>query len=549
MNAASVDRLAARLWTAPDTDAMPSLAQAILLALGHHRAGRIDEAQRLCRVCLAFDPANTDALQVLALTAGSRRQWGAASVILQRAIVVDGMNAPLHNSLGNALQRLRRLPAAATCYRRAAALAPGFAEAYYNHGITLWDQGQLGQAAQNYRRAVIMRPDYAKAYNNLGNALAHLGRMEEAQTAYRVAQALAPAAEEILLNTGTLAARCGLDGEAEAHCRRALGVNPAFPEAHTELGMLLLAQGKMRDGFAEYEWRCRERVWQDQAPRLPGRPWNGEPLAGRTLLLHAEQGFGDTIQFCRFAPQLRQRGARVLLLCPKPLLRLMGSLHGIDGIVSDGDPSPAADFTLPLLSVPRALGVTLETIPANVPYLSPDPAAAEAWNRRLRSHDGLKVGLVWAGAARRHDIAASLVDRRRSLDLTQLHPLAGLAGVRFFSLQMGEAAEQSAAWPKASDLIDVTGELTDFADTAALVANLDLIISVDTAVAHLAGALDRPVWLLSRFDGCWRWLRDRTDSPWYPSLRIFRQQKPGDWAPVIRRITAELEALASASRL
>ncbi|WP_109118917.1 tetratricopeptide repeat-containing glycosyltransferase family protein [Azospirillum sp. TSO22-1] len=521
---------------------MSSVAQAILLALGHHRAGRFDDARRVCRVCLAFDPANPDALQVLALTAGGLGRWEEAGAMLRRAIAVNGALAPLHNSLGNALQRLRRFPDAEACYRRAVALDPGFAEALYNRGITLWEQGRLAAAVRDYRRALTARPDYTKAYNNLGNALSNLERGAEAQTAYRAALALVPGSEEVLLNLGALAARGGRDDEAEALFRRALAANPGFAEAHTELGMLRLAKGSFRDGFAEFEWRRREAVWRSQAPQLPGKPWAGEPLDGRTILLHAEQGFGDTIQFCRFAPRLRQLGARVLLLCPKPLRRLLDSLPGIDGVVAAGEPLPAFDVHLPLLSLPAALGTTLETIPAGIPYLQPDPAAAAAWRQRLGAHEGLKVGLVWAGAARRHDIAASLVDRRRSLDLAQLRPLAGVKGVRFVSLQVGEAAAQAGGWPADSALIDPTAGVGDFADTAAVVANLDLVISVDTAVAHLAGALGRPVWLLSRFDGCWRWLRGRADSPWYPTLRVFRQPSPGDWPAVVRRVAAELES-------
>lgn len=525
---------------------MSNAAQAIMLALGHYRAGRFAEARGLCRICLAFDPAGADALQVLALAAGGQGDWGAAGAALRRAITVNRMLAPLHNSLGNALQKLGRFPDAETCYRRAAALEPDFAEAHYNRGITLWEQERLDDAADGYRRALTVRPDYTKARNNLGNALANLGRTDEARRAYRTALALVPGSEEILLNLGTLAARSGRYGDAEKLCRRALTASPDFAEAHTELGMLLLARGDLRNGFAEFEWRRRERLWQSRAPRLPNQPWNGEPLSGRTILLHAEQGFGDTIQFCRFAPHLKQRGARVLLLCPKPLQRLLGSLHGIDGVLTDGEtPLPAVDFTLPLLSLPQALGVTLETIPADVPYLLPDPAAAEAWRQRLHGGDGLKVGLAWAGAARRHDIAASLVDRRRSLNLSQLHPLAAIAGVRFFSLQVGGPARQAAAWPGAAGMAVPVNGFGDFADTAALIANLDLIITVDTAVAHLAGAMARPVWLLSRFDGCWRWLRDRTDSPWYPTARVFRQPAPGDWDAVVRRVAAELEGIAS----
>jgi hypothetical protein len=263
------------------------------------------------------------------------------------------------------------------------------------------------------------------------------------------------------------------------------------------------------------------------------------------LLLHAEQGLGDTLQFCRYAPLAAAR-ARVVLEVQAPLARLLSSLPGVSQVIARGEALPAFDAQAPLLSLPRAFGTTIETVPARVPYLAADPDQAAAWGRRLAALPGLKVGLCWAGEPRAGFPELAAIDARRSISLAALAPLAKVAGVSFVSLQKGAPAAQAADPPPPMALFDYTAELADFADTAALVENLDLVISVDTSVAHLAGAMARPVWLLNRFDTCWRWLLDRQDSPWYPTLRLFRQTTPGDWTSVIADLRQALHILASA---
>ena len=263
------------------------------------------------------------------------------------------------------------------------------------------------------------------------------------------------------------------------------------------------------------------------------------------MFLHAEQGLGDTLQFCRYAPAVAAKGATVILEVPAPLKSLMRTLPGVEHVVSEYDPSRPFDFHCPLMSLPLAFGTRVETIPAPVPYLWPNPFRTSAWRERLARLGGIKVGLVWAGSARLGNPGALLIDRRRSMRLQQMWPFGAIEGVTLVSLQKGEPASQTRPPPPGLAINDWTDELGDFADTAALIEALDLVISVDTSVAHLAGALGKPVWVLNRHDRCWRWLLDREDTPWYPTMRLFTQPRPGDWASVVRRVSGELRDFAS----
>ena len=275
--------------------------------------------------------------------------------------------------------------------------------------------------------------------------------------------------------------------------------------------------------------------------------WQGtEDLSAKTILLHAEQGLGDTLQFVRYAPLVAARGGRVIVACQAPLKRLLTRLEGVAQVISVGEPWPDFDLHCPLSSLPFAFDTNLATIPAKIPYLHADPADMIRWQARMGDTTALKVGLVWAGASREHNARLNSVDRIRSMKLAGFSPLAKVGGVRYFSLQKGKPASQGRGPPHPMALLDYTDELHDFADTAALVAQLDLVITVDTAVAHLAGGMGKPVWILSRFHGCWRWLLDRDDSPWYPTARLFRQPELGDWDSVMERVRDELLLLTQA---
>jgi len=301
--------------------------------------------------------------------------------------------------------------------------------------------------------------------------------------------------------------------------------------------------GRFEEGWKEYEWRWKTKLLSGDAGRFSAPTWGGEAIGDRVILLHAEQGLGDTLQFCRYAP-LIAAGARVVLEVQAPLTRLLSQLPGIAAIVARGDGLPPFDLHCPLLSLAGVVGTTLDTIPAEAPYLAADPALAADWRDRLAGLGGLRTGLVWAGG-RRLDANLAAVDRRRSIALDTMSPLGEVSGVTFISLQKGDPSAQAAHPPAGMALYDFTADLHDFADTAALIDNLDLVISVDTSVVHLAGALGKPVWLLNRFDTCWRWLLDRDDSPWYPQLRQFRQPSPGDWKSVISGVGDALQCLAA----
>ena len=455
----------------------------------------------------------------------------------REALRLNPRFAEAHANLGGLLVRLGRLDEAEHHLREACKLKPGFPEALNNLADLMRNRGRPEEAEVCCRDALRLKPDYAPAQLNLGNALRESGRFHEAEPCFRTALARNPVWPEALNNLGTLLLDLGRPDEAIQSFRSALSQKPDYPDAHFNLGAALLLAGRFEEGWREYEWRWKQ---ERKKPHLRGfsQPlWAGEDLDDRVLLLHAEQGLGDTLQFCRFVPAVAAR-QRVVLEVQRPLVRLLmpllPELPGIERIIAHGDPLPPFDLHCPLLSLPRVLGTTTETIPQQTPYLNADPQRAAAWRERVGPLDGLRVGLVWAGNQTMSG------DRRRSMPLERLSELADLPGVSFVSLQKGPAASHSP--PPGLTLHDWTEDLHDFSETAALIEALDLVIGVDTAVVHLAGALGRPVWLLNRFDRCWRWLLDRDDSPWYPTLRQFRQSQPGDWSSVLQHVRAELQA-------
>ncbi len=402
------------------------------------------------------------------------------------------------------------VPAEAAC-RAALGQQQGQWAALANLGVSLHRQQRLGEAVAAYAASLRANPMNADACTNLAVALAEQWRIAESLQLHNAALALAP----------------------------------EDPEIRSNRAIALLTAGELAEGFAENEWRWRCAGMRPHG--VPGRLWRGEDPQGQRILLHEEGGFGDTLQFIRYAPLLAARGAAVTAVVRAPLLRLLRqSLPGVTILPPQPD-LPAYDLHCPMVSLPLGFGTTLETVPGQTPYLSADAEAARQWRDRLDAALGrqaLRVGLVWAGAPRPDMPVAHAMDGRRSLDGARLAPLADVPGVRFISLQQPTATKAPAALP----LFDAMAEMTDFADTASLAVGLDLVIAVDTAVAHLAAALGRPVWLLSRHDACWRWIAHRRDSPWYPGLTVYRQPAPGDWDSVLSAVTADLTAWARASR-
>jgi hypothetical protein len=428
-------------------------------------------------------------------------------------------------------------------YREAIRQSPATPELYHGLGRALRAAGQLEEAVTALGTAISLRPDFAEVYDTLGSLGCDLGRWAEAIEFHAEAIRLNPQGPGFHTNLGIALYNSGELVAAEGCFRWAIGLNPEDVLAHFNLAAVLLLTGRLAEGWREYEWRRRLTGFPPVISSVS--EWRGEKLEGKTILLYGEQGLGDTLQFARYAVLAASCGARVVLAVQPPLLGLLRSVPGVAQTVILGE-AVRADFHLPLLSAPLVFGTEVATIPAPIPYISAEPEAIRAWGERLVILDGLKVGLVWAGDPRPEDRAANQVDRRRSLHLEQFAPLAAIAGVTLISLQKGAPAAQIKAQPDGFRIVDVMDEINDFSDTAALVANLDLVICVDTSVAHLVGAMGKPLWILSRFDGCWRWLRDRDDSPWYPTARLFRQKVQGDWTEVVGAVATALARLVEA---
>ena len=450
-----------------------------------------------------------------------------------RALTLKPTAAEAHGGRGNALSDLRRHEDALEAYDQAIALKPDYVEAHNNRAAPLSRLGRPIEALAAADRALALRPDYAEAHLNRGAALYDMRRMDEALESYDRAIALKPDYSEAHNNRGVVLYETRRFGDAMASYDRALALQPDYADAHHNQAICRLALGDEAAGWAQYEWRWR-------IDQLEGQDWGVAPLwlgegdiAGRTILLRAEQGLGDTLQFCRYAADVAARGARVVMQVLPPLKRLMGRVAGVDQVIARGEPAPPRDLQIPMMSLPLALGCPP---PDGAPYLTADPQDVAGWAERLAADKALRVGLCWAGGVRLDQFVAHSVDRRRSLPLAAFAPLVEVRGVSLYSLQKGPPAAQLAELQTEGwigpPIADPTDQLADFADTAALIANLDLVITCDTAVAHVAGALGAPVWVLNRFDACWRWLDGRDDSPWYASARLFRQPTPGDWDSV-----------------
>jgi hypothetical protein len=387
-----------------------------------------------------------------------------------------------------------------------------------------------------------VRPDYAEALSNRGNALYELKRFEDSLASYDRALTVRPDYAEALYNRGVTLHELKRFDEALASYDCALKVRPDYADAHFNEALCRMLIGDFKRGWEKHEWRWETAQLRSGKRNFAQPLWVGSSeIAGKTVLLHAEQGIGDTIQFCRYVPHVVERGARVILAVPEELHELMSTLPAKVQIISKGDPLPDFDMHCPLLSLPLAFGTRLETIPSTTPYLAAPEGKTSAWHDRLGKPTKPRVGLVWAGNPRKELSNANLIDRQRSIEFDRLAPFFQVTECEFYSLQKGEdAVLQLRESTLRQQIIDWTDDLQDFSDTAALIENLDLIITVDTSVAHLAGALGKPFWLMNRYNTCWRWLLDRDDSPWYPTARLFRQDDTREWDNVIARVHTAL---------
>jgi tetratricopeptide (TPR) repeat protein len=530
--------------------------------------GRIEEGVTCLREALILQPNHGAAHLNLGLALMSQQQTDEAIGHLRQATQLAPGNPTAHHSLGLVLVARNELAEAAACFEQACRLHPGFAEAHTNLGMALGRLGNPAGALAALREATRLEPRSPELHNAMGAALVQLGDHAASLGPIREALRLRPDFVSALVNEGNALRSCGQLDEALGSFRRALELHRDNADAHHDLALVFsdlgrtaealdefdaalqlrpefamgrknralvwLRRGDWAQGWREYEWRWR--CGELPEPAYPQPRWDGGDLGGKTILLWAEQGVGDTLQFVRYAGQLKQRGATVLLRCPAALHPLLAPCVGIDRLVNTE--APPFDVHAPLMSLPHLLGTTVHSVPATIPYLLADQAVVTRWRHELAHVSGLRIGVCWQGNPK------YAADRLRSFALAQLAPVAAVAGVRLVSLQTGRAVQQIADLRGRLEILDLGAHLTRtpgaFVDVAAVIKNLDLVISCDTAIAHLAGALGAPVWLALPYARDWRWLQGRSDTPWYPTMRLFRQSEPRNWDGVFAEMARQL---------
>jgi len=584
----------------------PGVRKFLQKGLEHHRAGRMREAEGCYLHSLKADPRCPQALHLLGLLAQQAGEYLKSILLIEKALALNPDDGDALNSLAESYLGQKLLPQAVRCYQRLVEIRPQSAEAHHRLGKVRerqedWEgaaasyrralslqadspdlyaslarleckQGAFEEAVDACRRALALAPHRPELYQQLGHALTYTGNYGGAAQAYRQVLALEPDSARAVYGLGYIFERQGdLAAAADAYrialkidpdlavayfhlgithhlqgdCAQALKcvemmrrVEPDSAEARSFLGILLLQQGNFSQGWSEYEYRWGTTYGLRHRRKFRKPLWKGEPLAGARILLHAEQGMGDTLQFVRYVPLVAARGGSAILEVQPRLHRLLAKTPGAVEVISRGEALPAFDWQCPLLSLPLAFATDLSTIPSPVTYVEPDPAEVEIWRERLGGN-GLRVGLAWGGNAKHPH------EHWRSIPLELLAPLTRMEGATFYSLQMGPPAARVAQLGVNVRLVDLQGEQKDFADTAAIVSNLDLVISIDTSVAHLAGAMGKPVWVFLSKSPDWRWMLDREDTPWYPSARLYRQSRLGNWAEVISRVERDLTELAA----
>ncbi len=507
------------------------------------RLGRFAEALAAYDRLLAGAPDDVEALANRSAALLGLKRFEEALDCADRALVRDPRHPGALNNRGNALHRLGRAAQALAAFDDLLRAAPDHVEGLSNRAHVLSTLDRPREAFEGCARALALAPNHVGAHVNRGNALLQLDRAEEALACYDRALELRPGQADVIGNRATALAALGRHDDALASFARARALDPHDPEIRWNQALVQLRTGDFAAGWENFEARWEKTDFADSRRSIGHPRWRGdEPLAGKTILLHAEQGLGDTLQFVRYVPLVAARGARVVLEVQPPLKHLLASVPGLTRLVGRGEPLPEVDLHCPLLSLPRAFATGLASIPADAPYLRAEETRVARWRARLAGRDAARVGLVWAGNP------AHKNDRNRSLALARLAGILATPDVLFVSLQKNPGGTDAALLRETRNVLDLGGELVDFADTAAVITLLDLVVTVDTAVAHLAGALGKPVWILLPFVADWRWLVGREDSPWYPTARLFRQPAVGDWTGALARLCEELPRFLSQPR-
>jgi tetratricopeptide (TPR) repeat protein len=526
---------------------------------------------------LRINPNHADAHNNLGIARALQKQYDEAIKSLRTALSLDPNNPNSHINLGNVFKEQGQFAEASECYRAALRLKPDHANAHNHLGLSLLGQGQLVEALDAFKEALKINPKYANAHNNLGNAYQDLGLPEEAIASYRQALQFSPENANVHNNLGSALVAAGRLADAVESYQQAIERNPKHADAHNNLGIALVGQGRLSEGIASFQnalalnpdhrmglwnqaclrllqgdfeggWAGYEHRWAqpEMVPRPFTQPrWDGGSLEDKTILVYAEQGLGDTIQFARYLPLVKERGGNVVFECQPALVKLMAGSAGADQQVAFGADLPPFDVQIPLLSLPGLFRTTLANIPAKVPYLKPDPKLVERWTKEIRQAarpkegkpaKSLRIGIVWQGSMNQKG-------DRRSLPLKHFAPIAAMDDIQLVSLQVGPAISQIADTGLALTDLGSSFDPNCLADLAAAIASVNLVITVDTAAAHLAGTLGVPVWVTLALSADWRWLLERADSPWYPTMRLFRQSTFGDWDDVFAHITEKLSEL------
>jgi len=550
------------------------------MARALHGRGRYAEALENCNQALSIMPENARAHHIKGFVLHALGRHADAIDSYRKAVQLRGDLVEAHSHLGVALSVLGRCDEAIESYKQAIRLDPNYADAYNNLAITLGIKQRFDEAAENYRRAISLEPDLVEAHYNLANILRERGQYDEAIAGYRRAIELRADHAEAYNNLSRALKECGSLTEAVENCEKAIALKNDFAEAHNNLGLLLRAQGqhakaiahfeeaiqikpdyanahwnyslallacgRFADGWQQYQWRREARLGAIlDSQRRGAASWDGSSFPGKRLLIRYEQGMGDNLQFVRYAPMVKALGGTVMFETVRPLFGLLEGFDGIDRLVEaapDGEPTVEFDLDAFALDLPRILGTTVETIPAEVPYIHADRTKIEYWRGRLAGDD-FKVGIVWAGSPKHSN------DSDRSCRFEHFEPLAEIESVRLIGLQRYDPAAQAEQLADEMPFVNLGEEFADFADTAAVIENLDMVISVDTAVLHLAGAMGKDVWGLLPFEADWRWMLDRSDSPWYPTMRLFRQTAAGDWDGLFSAVADELRRCVAARRV